>query len=242
MKFLEPTSKPKVIYTDNSLNLASLARNYPESMYVDTTQIRNKWDCRKSSAQSERRDICGAIAVRSGYRMVGGFCGTLLLSSKYLTDGKSPYERRFGCRSTDQQYRLEQWSNITLFLRKTNLDCISWAKVLPGYISRLCITRGRYLERDIMVADTEELEEMDASELHARRLNATDVLRRKEVKLHISSHRWNSRNLWVWTASENIHINPGASGTRTRNSSRKSRWRTFFNASSRRLNTGWCGS
>ena len=37
-----------------------------ESLYVNTTQIRNKWDCRRSSAQSERWDFCGAIAVRSG--------------------------------------------------------------------------------------------------------------------------------------------------------------------------------
>ena len=29
MKFLEPTRKPKVIYTDNPWNLASLARDYP---------------------------------------------------------------------------------------------------------------------------------------------------------------------------------------------------------------------
>ena len=35
---------------------------------------------------------------------------------------------------------------------------------------------GVNLERDILIADIEELEEMDASELHARRLNAKEVL------------------------------------------------------------------
>ena len=44
----------------------SLWRSFLESLYVNTTQIGNKWDCWKSSAQSKRRDICGAIAVRSG--------------------------------------------------------------------------------------------------------------------------------------------------------------------------------
>ena len=45
----------------------------------------------------------------------------------------------------------------------------------------------------------------------------------KKWKLHIHSRRWNSQNLWERTESENIHLNPGASGTRrkTRNSSRK---------------------
>ena len=46
-----------------------------------------------------------------------------------------------------------------------------------------------------MVADIEELEEMDASELHARRLNAKEVLTpQRSGKLHVLSHRWNSQN------------------------------------------------
>ena len=44
---------------------------------------REKWDCRKSSAQSETRDMCGIVAIRSGQRMVGGFYGMLLLSAKH---------------------------------------------------------------------------------------------------------------------------------------------------------------
>ena len=48
-----------------------------------------------------------------------------------------------------------------------------------------------------MVADIEELEEMDASELHARRPNA------KEVSTpHIPCSRWNSKNLWETLARE----------------------------------------
>ena len=63
-----------------------------ESLYVNTVQIGNKWDCRESSAQSERRDICGAIAVGSGRKMVDG----LRNIQDLLSDGKMPYERRFG--------------------------------------------------------------------------------------------------------------------------------------------------
>ena len=54
-----------------------------ESLYVNTTQIRNKWDCRKSSAKSERRYVCGTVAIRSGWKMVVRFHGMLLLSVKY---------------------------------------------------------------------------------------------------------------------------------------------------------------
>ena len=80
MKFLDPMRNPKVSYTDNSLKFGGTIL---ESLYVNTTQISNKWDCRKSSAQCERRDICGIVAIRSGQRMVGGFHGVLLLSAKH---------------------------------------------------------------------------------------------------------------------------------------------------------------
>ena len=62
MKFLEPTRKPKVIYTDNSLNT---------------------WDYWESSAHSQGRDICGAVPIRSGQWMVDGFHAMLLRSAKY---------------------------------------------------------------------------------------------------------------------------------------------------------------
>ena len=79
--------------------------------------------------------------------------------------------------STDQLSRLEQWSNITLFLRKTNLDCISleqkYCQVYSSVTSSMAVGIWK---GDITVADTEELEEMDASELHARRLKAKEVL------------------------------------------------------------------
>ena len=76
--------------------------------------------------------MCGAIAVWSGLRMVGGFYGVLLLSAKHSRSclmGKHHVKGGSECPFTDQQYRLEQWSNITLFLRKTNLDCISLEQV-----------------------------------------------------------------------------------------------------------------
>ena len=74
-----------------------------------------------------------------------------------------------------------------------------------------------------MVADIEELEEMDASELHARRPNAKEVLTpQRSGNFIFPVADGTVQFFWVRTASENIHFNPGASGTRrrTRNSSR----------------------
>ena len=46
------------------------------------------------------------------------------------------------------------------------------AKVLPGIFLGYASYAGGIWKGDVMVTDIEELEEMDASELHARRLNA----------------------------------------------------------------------
>ena len=60
-----------------------------------------------------------------------------------------------------------------------------------------------------MVADIEDSEEMDASELHARRLNAKEVLTpTKGEKSIFPSRRWNRQNFWRRSGFENIHFIP----------------------------------
>ena len=80
-----------------------------------------------------------------------------------LADGKTPYERRFGEPkkgphpiSTKDQSRLHQFGK----------------KVLPGIFLRYALVAGTIWKGYILVADIEELGKLDASEIHARRLNA----------------------------------------------------------------------
>ena len=61
-----------------------LRANILQSLYVNTTPIKNKWDCWKGSAQNERRNKCGAMAVQSWKRMVGGFYEMLVSSAKHF--------------------------------------------------------------------------------------------------------------------------------------------------------------
>ena len=89
---------------------------------------------------------------------------------------------------------------------------------------------GEDWKGDTLIADTEELKEMDASELHARRLNAKEVLTpMRSDYFCIPSRRWNSQNPWRRSTSETMHHNQGSSGTRrrTRNSLKRIR-RTFL--------------
>ena len=79
-------------------NFAKLWRSFLESLYVNTTLIGNKWECRQSSAQSERRDFSDIVAIRSEWKLVGRFHGMLLPPAKRhrsIIWWKTPYERRF---------------------------------------------------------------------------------------------------------------------------------------------------
>ena len=106
----------------------------------------------------------------------------------FLADGKIPFERRFGEPfegpvipvgsmieyypiSSRDQCRLHHFDKRVLFV-----TFIRYALIAAG------IWKG-----DILVADIEELENLDASEIHARKLNAKDVLTSKtEVNIQYS--------------------------------------------------------
>ena len=67
-----------------------------------------------------------------------------------------------------------------------------------------------------MVEDIEELEEMDASEIHARRLKVKEVLKPQRSGNFIFPVEDGTVKILGKTASENIHFSPGSSGTRRR--------------------------
>ena len=82
-----------------------------------------------------------------------------------------------GYHLTARLSRVEQSSNTTLFLPKTCRDCTNLVQnSCHVYSLDWRCTRGGMWKGDILVADTEELEQMDASVLYARRLNAMELL------------------------------------------------------------------
>ena len=94
-----------------------------------------------------------------------------------LSDGKTPYHRRFGKPFNGPVIPFGAMLEYHPFLRETYRDYInSVQKSCQVYSLDVCCPRENLEGRHIMVADTEELEQMDASELHATRLNAKEVL------------------------------------------------------------------
>ena len=83
-QFLEPNRKPKVIYTDNSLEFGNSCEELSWNHCTSTPHRSETNGIAYWAVQSEKRDICGIVAIRSGSKMVGGFHGVLLLFAKYL--------------------------------------------------------------------------------------------------------------------------------------------------------------
>ena len=156
--------------------------------------------------------------------MVGRFFYGMLHQSANVTDllsdGKTPYERRFGqpfkgpiipfgslveyyTISAKDQSRIHQFGK----------------KVFPGLFLGYALYAGRIWKGDVLIADLEELETMDASEICSKRLNAKEVIFPKEKGEFIfSSRRWTNQNPWTRSGTENIHL--GASSTNSRRRSR----------------------
>ena len=94
-----------------------------------------------------------------------------------LSGGKTPYERRFGLPFNKPVMPFGATVEYHLVSAKHLSRLHQFGpQVLPGVFLGYALYVGRIWKGDIMVADIEELEEMDAPKLHARRLNAKEVL------------------------------------------------------------------
>ena len=86
-----------------------------------------------------------------------------------------------GSHLKDRSFRLVHWLSITPFLRKTSQKIHQFGKkVLLGLFLGYALYAGGIWKGDILVADIEELETMDASEIYSKRLNAKEVIFPKE--------------------------------------------------------------
>ena len=87
-------------------------------------------------------------------------------------------------------------------------------KVLPGLFLGYALYAGGIWKGDVLVADIEELETMDASEIYSKRLNAKEVIFPKEKrKIYFSNRRWTNQTLEE-IKTENIHLDTASTNSR----------------------------
>ena len=79
-------------------------------------------------------------------------------------------------------------------------------KVFPVLFLRSALYAGGIWKGDVLIADLEELETMDASEIYSKRLNAKEFIFPKENGKYFSSRRWTNQTSWRRLGPENIHL------------------------------------
>ena len=184
-KFLVPNRKPKVIYTDNSLQFGKACEDLSWN-HCTSAPHRSETNGIAERAVRRVKEGTSAVLLHSGLNESSWAdsmeCYTYLRNvTDLLSDGKTPYERRFGqpfhgpiipfgslveChpRTAKDQSRIHQFGK----------------KVLPGLFFGYAMYAGSIWKGDVLVADLEELETMDASEIYSNRLHAKEVIFPKE--------------------------------------------------------------
>ena len=98
-----------------------------------------------------------------------------------LSDGKTPYERRFGKPFQGPIIPLVSLVEYYPISAKDQSRIHQFGKkVLPGLFLGYALYAGGIWKGDVLIADLEELETMDASEIYCKRLNAKEVIFPKE--------------------------------------------------------------
>ena len=158
MKFLEPTRKPTVLATNNPLKFGKSFENFTanplrillEALSVNATQTRNKWDCWESAVRKVKEGT-SAVLLQSGLnkewwaQSMECYCFLRNIEDLFF-DGRHHMKDGSECPFADQWSFSEQWSNVTLFLQKTNLHHF-FSKQVARQILLLCIVCERNLQR-----------------------------------------------------------------------------------------------
>ena len=180
-KYLEPERKPKVIYTDNSLEFGKACEDLSWN-HCTSTPHRSETNGIAERAVRRVKEGTSAVLLQSGLNESWWadsmeFYTCLRNVTDLLSDGKTPYERRFG-----QPFKgpIIPFGSLVEYYPITAKDQSRihqfGKKVLPGLFLGYALYAGGIWKGDVLIADLEELETMDASEIYSKRLNAKEVI------------------------------------------------------------------
>ena len=176
---MEPTRKHKVIYADNSLEFGKACEDLSWNHCPSTPQ---RPETNKIAERVELlQHCCNQVWMKNGGRIswnVPAICDTI---QDPLSDGRTPYERRF-----DEPIKepIIPFGSLIEY-HPISVTDLSRLKVLPVVLLAYVLYARRIWQGDIMFADIEELEKMDTSETHAKRLDAKKVITSKIDDFHL---------------------------------------------------------
>ena len=179
-----PNRKPKVIYTDNSVEFGEACADLSLNRCTSTP---HRSETNGIAERAVRRVKEGtAVLLQSGLN--DSWCADSMECYTYLrnvtdllSDGRTPCERRFGQPFKGPIIPFGSLVEYHPFTAKDQSRIHQFGKkVLPGLFLGYPLYAGGFWKGDALVADLEEMETMDASEIYSKRLNAKEVIFPKE--------------------------------------------------------------
>ena len=173
-KFLEPERKPKVIYTDNSLEFGKAFLYSAHCSFRNTISLSSVW-CRRAMIPGKIFTGTSAVLLQSGLNESWWAdsmeCDTYLRNvTDLLSDGKTHYERRFGQPVKGPIFPFGSLVEYHPITAKDQPRIYQFGKkVLPGLFLGYALYVGWIWKGDVLVADLEELETMEASEIYSKK-------------------------------------------------------------------------
>ena len=180
-KLLEPDRKPKVIYTDNSLEFGKTCE-YLSWNHCASTPHRSETNGIGERAVRRVNERTSAVLLQSdlneNWWADSMECYTYLRHVAGLfSDGKTSYERRFGQPFEGPIIPFGSLVECYPFTAKDQSRIHQFGKkVLLGLFLGNALYQGGIRKGDVLIADVEELETMDASEIYSKRLNTKEVI------------------------------------------------------------------
>ena len=184
-KFLEPNRKPRVIYTDNSLEFGKACEDL-SSNHCTSTPHRPETNGIAQRAVRRVKEGTSSVLLQSGLDENGGQIPWNAIPiyetfQDLLSDGKTRHERRFGKPFEGPIIPFGSLIEYHPITAKDQSRIHQFGKkVLPELFLGYALYAGGIWKGDVLIADIEELETMDASETYSKRLNSKEVIFPKE--------------------------------------------------------------
>ena len=132
-----------------------------------------------------------------------------------LSDGMTPEERRFGMPFTESVIPFGAMVDYHPVSAEDKSRLHQFGpKVLPGMFLGYALYAGGIWKGDVLVADLEELETMDASEIYSKRLSAKEVIFPKRAEFIFPNADGRIKNPWKRSGPENIHFGTASTNSR----------------------------
>ena len=194
-KFLEPDWKPKVIYTDNSLEFGKACEDLSWN-HCASTPHRSKTNGIAERAVRRVKEGTSAVLLQSGLKIGGQIpwnvtpiCET---SQIYYLMGRRPMKDVLGNHLKDRLFHLVHWLSIILLLRRTSQESINLER--KSYLdcsSDTHCTRGEFGRVTYWLQTLRSWRRWMHQKIYSKRLNAKDVIFPKQNgQIHFPSRRW----------------------------------------------------